>query len=119
MKKNLLNEASKLIPLERFIYKKYKGKVINELGIPVIEYEEDIEIEGSIQALDVSLYEKFGFSFERNIKILYASIDVKGLDNQDAPDKIVYDSRVWSVIKTTRWHNYNGWNGVIIEEEKE
>lgn len=43
---------------------------------------------------------------------------MKGVEEQEVPDRLEFYGQTWSVVKTVPWINYNGWNGVLVVEDK-
>ena len=54
---NLLNTALSIIPKQKFLYKKYISTRINDIGIKEDLYDVPIEVEGSVQAVQKSMYQ--------------------------------------------------------------
>lgn len=118
LRTNLLQKALKLILGESFQYLKFEGKAVNELGISVPTYADPITIIGSVQSPENSLYEQMGLSLEKNYKIFYGSIDIRGNETQPQPDRFIYDGKTFETIKNSNWFNYDGWCGVLAVEVK-
>lgn len=116
---NLLQKALKLIPPVSFQYEKFIIETVNTMGIKVPTYAEAVEIKGSVQSPENSLYEQMGLSLEKNYKIFYGSIDIKGNEAQSQPDRFIYDGKVFETVKNTNWFNYDGWCGVLAVEIKQ
>lgn len=116
---NLLNRAFRLIPTQSFQYCAFAGKTINNMGVFVNSYAEPMEVNGSIQALEQSQYEQLGLDFEKNYRIVYAPIQMKGLDQQETPDKLIFDNQNWKVVRNTPWFNMDGWCGVVVTTDEE
>ena len=77
---NLLKRAFRLIPTQTFQYCAFTGKSVNAMGMFENSYSEPVEVNGSIQALEQSQYEQLGLDFEKNYRIVYAPIQMKGLE---------------------------------------
>lgn len=118
LRTNLLQKALKLIPPETYQYEKFLGEGVNEFGIKVPTYAEPVTISGSVQSPENSLYEQMGLSLEKNYKIFYGSIDIKGNEVQSQPDRFIYDGKTFETVKNANWFNYDGWCGVLAVEVK-
>ena len=118
LRSNLLNKALKLIPGESFQYLKYKSQTVNALGLEVATYEFPVTIIGSVQSPENSLYEQMGLSLEKNYKLFYGSIDIKGNELQPQPDRFIYDGKTYETVKNSNWFIYDGWCGVLAVEVK-
>ena len=118
LRSNLLNKALTLIPGESFQYLKFKSEQANSMGVKVPTYEEPVTIIGSVQSPENSLYEQMGLNLEKNYKIFYGSIDIKGNEAQSQPDKFIYQGKTFETIKNADWFIYDGWCGVLAVEAK-
>lgn len=118
LRTNLLLKALKLIPPETYQYEKFLGEQINSMGIKIPTYAEPVEVKGSVQSPENSLYEQMGLSLEKNYKIFYGSIDIKGNETQSQPDRFIYDGKIFETVKNANWFNYDGWCGVLAVEVK-
>ena len=115
---NLLQKALKLIPPVSFQYEKFLGEQINSIGIKVPTYAPAVTIKGSVQSPENSLYSQMGLSLEKNYKIFFGSIDIKGNEAQQQPDRFIYDGNVFETVKNSDWFIYDGWCGVLAVEVK-
>jgi hypothetical protein len=118
LEENLLEIALGVIPGENFIYRRFLGTVENEIGLNVPQFAEPIEVTGSIQGVELDVYSQLGLDFQKNYRLVYASIDMKGIEEQEIPDRLEFYGLTWSVVKTVPWVKYNGWNGVLVVEDK-
>ena len=118
LRSNLLKKALKLIPGESYQYIKYIDEEVNEMGIAVAQYAEPQIITGSVQSPENSLYEQMGLSLDKNYKIFYGAIDIKGNEAQPQPDKFIYNGKTYETVKNSDWFNYDGWCGVLAVEVK-
>ena len=115
---NLLNKALKLIPPVTFQYEKFKSETANSFGVNVPTYENAVTIKGSVQSPENSLYEQMGLSLEKNYRIFYGSIDIKGNETQSQPDRFIYENTIFETVKNADWFSYDGWCGVLAVENK-
>lgn len=115
---NLLQKALRSIPPVTFQYEKFIGETINTMGIKVPTYEAPVTVKGSVQSPENSLYEQMGLSLEKNYRIFYGSIDIKGNEAQQQPDRFIYDGKTFETVKNADWFNYDGWCGVLAVEVK-
>lgn len=119
LRKNLLKKALKLIPSETYQYLKYDTETTNALGIKVATYKEPVIIKGSVQSPENSIYEQMGLSLEKNYKVFYGAIDIKGNEQKPQPDRFIYYDKTYEVVKNSDWFNYDGWCGVLAVEIKQ
>ena len=118
LRTNLLQKALKLIPPESFEYVQYTGQTTNSMGVNVPTYAAPVTVKGSVQSPENSLYEQMGLSLEKNYKIFYCSLDIKGNELQPQPDIFYYDGKTYETVKNSNWFNYDGWCGVLAVEVK-
>lgn len=121
---NLLNQALSIIPKQKFTYCKYKSNTINEYGLKVDVYEEGIEFEGSVQAVDSKMYQQFGLDFSKEYIQIFSSLNIQNVNqHQESPDKIVWNDKNYLVVNCSDWFKQDGWTNIIaveqIEEEEE
>jgi hypothetical protein len=119
---NLLRQAFKLIPQQDFQYCKWESKTVNEQGIMINSYASPVSYKGSIQAIDQALYEKLGLDFEKQYRMVYASVFMHGVDvssEQNTPDRLIFEGKNWKVIRNTPWYSADGWCGVLVVEDTE
>nr|DAL93355.1 MAG TPA: Minor capsid protein [Caudoviricetes sp.] len=118
LNENLLQIALGVIPPEKFLYYRFTGTAENEIGLNVPQFAAPVELEGSIQGVELNIYPELGLDFQKNYRLVYASANMKGIEEQDVPDRLEFYGLTWSVVKTVPWINYNGWNGVLVVEDK-
>lgn len=119
---NLLNQAFKLIPQQDFQYCKWESKTVNEQGIMINSYATPVAYKGSIQAVEQALYEKLGLDWEKQYRMVYASVFMHGVDvssDQNTPDRLLFEGKRWKVIRNTPWYSADGWCGVLVVEDTE
>ena len=120
LRSNLLKKALRIIPKESYLYYKFLENTVNELGIEVASYADPVTIDfGSVQSPENSLYQQLGLDFDKNYKIFYGAVEIKGNELQPQPDRFLYDGKLFETVKNTNWFNYDGWCGVLAVELKE
>lgn len=118
LEENLLEIALSVIPGETFVYRQFTGTTENEIGLNVPQFADPVEVTGSIQGVELDIYPELGLDFQKNYRLVYASINMKGVEEQEIPDRLEFYGLTWSVVKTVPWIKYNGWNGVLVVEDK-
>ena len=122
---NLLNKAFSVIPQQPFTYYKFKSYTISDVGIKQNVYEEGIVYNGSIQAVDSKMYQQLGLDFSKKYIQIFSSLDIHNVDNeQETPDKIVWQNKEYLVVNCSDWYAQDGWTNIIavennLEEEEE
>lgn len=119
---NLLQRALKLIPPQEFLFCKWQSKAINSQGIMTNNFAYPVLCKGSIQAVDQNQYKELGLDWEKQYRVVYSSISMKGIDiekGQLTPDRLMFEGRKWKVLRNTPWNNADGWCGVLVVEDTE
>lgn len=116
---NLLEVALGILPKQPVKYLKYLGNEINELGVSRPNFADAIELMGSVQVPELSLYQDLGLNLEKNYRKIYVSADIRGNEKQPMPDRFVFANSTWEVVKNSPWYEYNSWCGVLVVEIKE
>lgn len=117
---NLLTSALKIIPAVTVKYQVYLGSNLNDFGIEENMYTDPIEIKTAhIQPLKAEMYNDYGLQPSQNVKVCYIPVNILGTINKSSNDIIIYNNKRFNIVNTHDWFNYNGWNKLIIIEEKE
>lgn len=117
---NLLNQALTLIPKQKFIYRKFNSSQINDYGIKVDTYDNDIEFEGSVQAVDSKMYQQLGLDFSKKYINIYSSLNIKNVNReQETPDKIIWNNKEYLVVNCSDWYKQDGWTNILAVENTE
>lgn len=113
---NLLKKAFKVINKDSFIYRQFKSRVTNSIGIDIPEYEPDVELKGSIQAVPRQLYQLHGLDWKKNYIMIYSSNIIEGVNRDTSGDRIIFDNKLFQVLDENDWIAIDGWNGIICVE---
>lgn len=117
---NLLNLALRLIPAMTVQYRIFSGSTLNEYGIEVNSYLEPIIVRNAhIQPLKAEMYADYALQPSQNVKVCYIPADVSGTINKSTNDIIIYNNKKFNIVNTHDWYNYDGWNKLIIVEDKD
>lgn len=117
---NLLNQALTIIPKQNFTFCKYKSNTINDIGIKVDVYETGVNYSGSVQAVDSKMYQQYGFDFSKKYIQIYSSLNIKNVtQNQETPDKIVWNNKDYLVVNCSDWYVQDGWTNIIAVEQRD
>lgn len=118
LRSNLLNKALKLIPPEQYQYLQFISQEPNEMGIMTATYKDPEIILGSVQSPENSLYQQMGLDLDKNYKIFYGAISIKGNEENPQPDRFIYDGKTYETVKNSDWFIYDRWCGVLAVELK-
>ena len=117
---NLLNQALTLIPKQKFIYRKFNSSQINDYGNKVDAYDNGIEFEGSVQAVDSKMYQQLGLDFSKKYINIYSSLNIKNVNReQETPDKIIWNDKEYLVVNCSDWYKQDGWTNILAVENTE
>ena len=95
---NLLNKAFKVIAKQSFIYRQFKSRTTNAIGIDIPEYEDDVSLKGSVQAVPRRLYQLHGLDWKKNYITIYSSDKIEGVNRDTSGDRVVFYSGIFQVI---------------------
>lgn len=114
---NLLNQAFTVIPQQSFTYLKYKSNAISDIGIKVNEYETGVVYKGSVQAVDSKMYQQLGLDFSKKYIQIFSSLNIQNVNNdQETPDKILWNNKEYLVVNCSDWYEQDGWTNIIAVE---
>ena len=113
---NLLKKAFKIIDKDTFIYRQFKSRTTNSIGIDVPEFEDDVELKGSVQAVPRKLYQEHGLDWKKKYITIYSSDTIEGVDRDTSGDRIIFNGKLFQVLDETNWIPIDGWNGVMCVE---
>lgn len=128
----LLKRALSVVPPSKFKYRKVVSHHTNDIGNTIAEYTEWIETEGSVQPgltfsfnargisnpVQIELGKKVGIDMSKNlITVFVKKIDLNNVNDQDAPDQILYDGRIFNIMAISNWNVYDGWKSLTCVED--
>ena len=56
---------------------------------------------------------------DKNYRIIFSSLDFRGNESQEQPDRFIYSNKYWEIVRLSPWYEFNGWNSALIVEVKE
>lgn len=113
---NLLKKAFKVIKKDSFIYRQFKSRITNSIGIDTPVYEPDILLKGSVQAVPRRLYQLHGLDWKKNYIMVYSSDVIEGVNRDTSGDRIIFNGKLFQVLDENDWTPIDGWNGVMCVE---
>ena len=113
---NLLKKAFKVINKDPFIYRQFKSRTTNSIGIDVPEFEPDVDLKGGIQAVPRRLYQQHGLDWKKNYITIYSSDTIEGVNRDTSGDRVVFDGKLFQMLDENDWTPIDGWNGVMCVE---
>lgn len=116
---NLLNLAFSLIPSESVQYLKFTGNNQSEIGLDSPQYADPIVLPASVQAVSNDTYSQLQLDLSKNYRRVFLPANAAGVDQMKSSDVLIFQGRRWNVVSTDDWYKYDGWNSVIVAEDKE
>lgn len=113
---NLMARAVRLIAQNKLSYQRFVSRTTNEIGLDVPEYEDAVDILGSIQPVPRQLYQQYGLDFQKRYVNLYAQIDVIDITRDVSGDLVTFAGRTYQLLSATDWFNIDGWAAVLCVE---
>lgn len=106
---NLLNMAMRVIAPQTLVHKAFVERTENAVGDTVTVYAAPVEISGSMQAINKSLYQEMGLNIAKNYANLYTSADVRPTGRDVSGDLVIYGGRTWLCESDMHWGEQDGW----------
>lgn len=117
---NLLNKAFRVIPQQKFTYFKFNSDTVNDIGIKVNVYDNGVEYNGSVQAVDSKMYQALGLDFSKKYIQIFSSLNIQNVNsNQETPDKVVWNGKEYLVVNCSDWYGQDGWTNILAIEKVE
>lgn len=114
---NLLNQAFTIIPQQKFVYYRFKSVVVDETGIKQNEYDDGVECRGSVQAVNSTMYQELGLDFSKKYIQIFSSVNIQNVNNnQESPDKVLWNNKEYFVVNCSDWYKQDGWTNILAVE---
>lgn len=114
-----MNATSILGCNKTFLFYKYIGTIIDDLGRDKPDFAEPVRITGSVQPVSNKMYEQLGLDLDKNYKIIYSSALINSIAEDIQPDRVVYDNRTFEIVENKNWYETNGYTKILMVELKE
>lgn len=111
---NLLVHALRIIPSSQVQVFHFTENTITEGGQSVPSYEDLGTFNGSIQGVTNELYAELGLDFQKEYKKVFVPTQLNGSDTQTTPDYVSFYGSNWTVFKSNKWTEYDGWDYAIV-----
>lgn len=117
---NLLLAAQGLIPPVLVTYKKFAGNETSPDGIVSAQYADGVDYpNASVQPVPAEVYHERGLDMQKKYFDIWIPVEIRALEDQQAPDEVVFMGKTCKVVKTESWEFYDGWTKVTAAEDKE
>jgi hypothetical protein len=121
---NLFEKAMGVLPSVTFEYRHFVGSVKNDMRVLVPSYADGdneegwVACRGMVQPVQQSAYKDLGLDKSKRNVNAWGSIPLKTVTNQEQPDQIRHEGRVYNIVSVNEWNSYNGWANVTCVEDK-
>jgi len=109
LRRNLLLSAFNLIDRQTINYYKFNNRILNSVGQWISEYDEPIEIQGSLQPVPRSLYEQYGLDFQKDYYNFFALSDVMDVEREVSGDQLEFLNNRYQVNSKVAWYSIDEW----------
>ena len=111
---NVLATALSVITPQFVKYYKNSGRITNEIGMLISEYESPIVIRGSWQLVSRKVKEQMGLDFNADYVIFYCpSTYIEDVERDRSGDKLEYEGSHFKCIEApSDWFSTDGWVGI-------
>lgn len=126
----LLKKALRIVPTSSFEYRLYSGETTNTIGNAIATYGDWIAAKGNVQpgltfsfnARGVSdpgaIMKQLGLDQSKEIISVYAyGLNLHNVHDQNQPDQIRYNGKVYNIWSVSDWFTYDGWKSLICVED--
>lgn len=110
---NLLDDALSVIASQTITYYRMTGRTLNDIGQDVTAYAPGISIDGSLQPVPRTLYEKLGLNLQNSYYTFYTSNNVLDVARDVSGDQFEFNGSRYQVESNNDWYAQDGWKGVL------
>ena len=110
---NLLALALSIMEPATVLFYPFLARSVNAIGLEVSTYGEPVTLEGSVQALPRSEFDKLGLDLAREYIVFYASLDMQNSGRDRENDYLAWAGARWDIVNVTAWHGIDGWSEVL------
>lgn len=110
---DLLAMALSVIEPTAVQYYAFASRTPNAVGVQVATYAEPVTVKGSVQAVPLAEFEKFGLDLAREYVTMFAQFDMQNAGRDRANDYFVWRGQRWDIVQVTAWHAIDGWSEVL------
>lgn len=114
--RNILLQAFNLIPHETIILRRFKEMIVRADGLQVPTYEDDIDIEATVQAVSTEIYKQLNLDFQKSYIYVHTPNELRGGNQVQVPDRLAWDNREFDVYQNTNWYSYDNWTSAMAVE---
>lgn len=78
-------------------------------------YYPAVDARATIEPMSRNRIEQLGLDFTQNYIAVKAQFTLQDTRRQSAPDRIIWDGKVWFVVTSEEWQRVNGWTSAICQ----
>lgn len=108
--KNLLKQATSLIPMDTVAYSIFMSDTTNDVGLDVSTYATAINIKANVQAISRQNYIELGLDLNKKYVTIFTYENMQDVDRDKSGDRFVYNGETYEILSETDWLNKDGWN---------
>ncbi len=101
---------------QTFTYLQYVGRAPTVIGTDVSVYAIPVQLQGQVQAVPRTLFERYGLDLQKNYLTFFVSSDILDVERDVSGDQMQYAGKRYQVLSNTDWYAQNGWNQVLTVE---
>ena len=113
---DLLSDAFCALETIDIGYRKFLSRTINEIGVYVPTYDEEVPIDASVQSVDRNVCKDLGLDWQKNYLTVYTSTDVVDIDRGVSGDQFNIFGKIFQIVSSTPWFDIDGWSSFICVE---
>ena len=110
---NLLRQARKVIKFNGIKYVKFEGKTLDDQRDYVNNYAEPVDLQASVQAVQLDKYQELGLDLQHKYIKIWASENLIDLDRDYSGDKFVWNREEYQLVGDTNWFLQDGWASAL------
>jgi hypothetical protein len=110
---NILNAALRVIASTPVQYYKYVTRAANDLGIYNTLYDPPIQIRGSLQAVEKTMYAQLGLDLSKKYMNLFVPNNILDVNRDVSGDQFIYNSETYQCESAEPWFSIDGWTAIL------
>lgn len=116
---NLHELATQVIGTSTYIYRKYNGRAVNDLGVYSDSFEPDeTRTTGNVQPVKGSELLQYGLDSSRRYIKIYDSLNFTHVSAGNGSDQCVYGGQTYVILpETVNWFTEDGWSSSIWQQQ--
>lgn len=114
---NLLKLALKVTGYQQVKYFAVRGRVVNDLGVYVTEYNPPIYIKGNWQPINTQYVAQMGLDTTKNYATWYdPNSATRDINRDTTGDKVIFCGTTYIALSSNDWSCVDGWEGMVFVE---